>query len=301
MPLVTRLADNSDLSFHAQPSNIILRKRATTFPKRFNKACKRANQIACHLPRSSTFFPIRRPQEQVAHDTTTQDQASSAMTTKRDAPKESRECLMCKRKFDDEEDKPSKVAKKDAAVDIDQPVEDVMKQLPPFPNPLPERHARFEHCMPPDDPKYTGDKSVFLAGSIEMGKAVQWQKQMAATLQDLPVTLCNPRRGAWDPNVTKSAKDAAFKQQVVWELTALEKATIIIFFFDANTVSPVTMMELGLWASSGKVIVCCDSRFWRAGNIHLVCERYKVPYVEKFEDLVTAVKERLFNEGLKLD
>jgi hypothetical protein len=61
------------------------------------------------------------------------------------------------------------------------------------------------------------------------------------------------------------------------------------------------MMELGLWASSGKVIVCCDSRFWRAGNIHLVCERYNVPYVEKFDDLVTAVKDRLFKEGLKLD
>ncbi|KAJ4340518.1 hypothetical protein N0V87_002503 [Didymella glomerata] len=224
------------------------------------------------------------------------------MVSKREAePKEARECLMCKRKFEDDEDKPSKIAKKDGAVDIDQPVEDVLHQLPPFPNPLPERHPKFEHCMPPDDPKYTGDKSVFLAGSIEMGKAVQWQRQMAATLQDLPVTLCNPRRGAWDPNVTKSAKDAAFKQQVVWELTALENATIIIFFFDANTVSPVTMMELGLWASSGKVIVCCDSRFWRAGNIHLVCERYNVPYVEKFDDLVTAVKDRLFKEGLKLD
>lgn len=227
------------------------------------------------------------------------------MATKREAeptePKEPRECLMCKRKFEDEEEKPSKIARKDGAVDIDAFVEDRLKQLPPYPDPLPERHPKFEHCMPPENPEYTGDKSVFLAGSIEMGKAVQWQRQMADTLQDLPVTLCNPRRGHWDPNVTKSAKDASFKQQVVWELTALEKADLIIFFFDANTVSPVTMMELGLWADSGKVLVCCDPRFWRAGNIHLVCERYNVPYVEKFEDLVTAVKERLVKDGLKLE
>lgn len=271
--------------------------------------CKRRDRLVVYVHSPGTRvitglsnFPSLRPEDQVAHDTAALYQALSAMVSKREVePKETRECLMCKRKCEDDKDKPSKIAKKDGAVDIDQPVEDVLHQLPPFPNPLPERHPKFGHCMPPDNPKYTGDKSVFLAGSIEMGKAVQWQKQMAATLQDLPVTLCNPRRGAWDPNVTKSAKDAAFKQQVVWELTALENASIIVFFFDANTVSPVTMMELGLWASSGKVIVCCDSRFWRAGNIHLVCERYKVPYVEKFDDLVSAAKDRFFKEGMKLD
>ena len=241
-------------------------------------------------------FPSLSPQDQVAHDASFLDQALSAMeTTKRNAePKKLKECLMCKRNFD-------KVATKAGAVNIDQHVEDKFNQLPPFPDPLPERHPNFKHCMPPEKPQYTTDKSVFAAGSIEMGRAVQWQKQMAATLQDLPITLCNPRRGAWDPNVTQSAKDEAFKQQVEWELAALQKADIIIFFFDPNTVSPVTMMELGLWASSGKAIVCCDSRFWRAGNIHLVCERYGVPLVEKFKDLVTALRERLLKDGLKLD
>jgi hypothetical protein len=89
---------------------------------------------------------------------------------------------MCKRKFereDDGDEKPSKTAKQDGAVDIDTPVEDKLKQLPPFPNPLPVRHPRFQHCTPPVDPKYLGNKSVYLAGSIEMGKAVQcrsrWQ------------------------------------------------------------------------------------------------------------------------------
>lgn len=61
------------------------------------------------------------------------------------------------------------------------------------------------------------------------------------------------------------------------------------------------MMELGLWASSGKLIVCCDPRFWRSGNVHLVCKRYNIPYVEKFEHLVTATKERLMKDGLKLE
>lgn len=223
------------------------------------------------------------------------------MASKREAePRELGECLMCKRPFKDDEENPPKIARKAGAVDIDAQVVDTMNQLPPYPDPLPVQHPKFEHSLPPENPKYTGDKSLFLAGSIEMGKAVQWQKQMATILQDLPITICNPRRGHWDPNVTKSAKDEAFKQQVVWELSALEKADLICFFFDANTVSPVTMMELGLWASSGKVIVCCDSRFWRAGNIHLVCERYGVPFVETFKELVDVVKQRLVDDGLKL-
>lgn len=134
-----------------------------------------------------------------------------------------------------------------------------------------------------------------------MGKAVQWQKHMASLLAPLPITVNNPRRGHWDPTATQEAKNEAFAHQVKWELSALEKADVIAFFFDAATISPVTMMELGLWAKSGKVVVCCDKRFWRAGNVHLVCERYGVPFVERFEDLVVKVEEMLVERGMKVE
>lgn len=134
-----------------------------------------------------------------------------------------------------------------------------------------------------------------------MGAAVQWQKHMATFLSPLPITVNNPRRGHWDPAATQEAKNEAFRHQVEWELSALEKADVICFFFDVNTKSPVTMLELGLWAHSGKVIVCCNKEFWRAGNIHIVCERYKIPFVESFEALVPAVKSMLEEKGMKLD
>lgn len=221
------------------------------------------------------------------------------MASKRVA--ETEECPTCKRKLENEaaEEKPTKVARKNA-VDIDADVEDQLNQLPPSPSPPLKEHALFKHCMPPEAPIYR-DYSVFLAGSIEMGKAVQWQRLMATYLSDLPITVNNPRRGHWDPNVTKEAKDADFRHQVEWELSALEKADVICFFFDATTISPVTMMELGLWAKSKKVVVCCDKRFWRSGNIHLVCERYGVPFVETFMDLVPAIKKMLEEKGMKLD
>lgn len=223
----------------------------------------------------------------------------TAMASKRAA--ETKECPTCKRKLEDDstEEKPNKVARQ-GAVDIDGDVEDKLNQLPPLPSPPLKEHALFKHCVPPEAPTYR-DYSVFLAGSIEMGKAVQWQKLMATYLSDLPITVNNPRRGQWDPNVTKEAKDADFRHQVEWELAALEKADVICFFFDATTISPVTMMELGLWAKSKKVVVCCDKRFWRAGNIHIVCERYGVPFVETFVDLVPAIKTMLGKKGMKLD
>ncbi|OAL42774.1 hypothetical protein IQ07DRAFT_593579 [Pyrenochaeta sp. DS3sAY3a] len=189
---------------------------------------------------------------------------------------------------------------KSGAVDINQAVFDKYQQLPDPPSPLPVRHRHFVHCMPPEPPTYR-KFSVFTAGSIEMGKAVQWQPLMVQMLSHLPITVNNPRRGHWDPAVTPEAKDEAFRRQVEWELGAMEQADVICFFFDVNTLSPVTMLELGIWAELEKVVVCCDPRFWRGGNVHIVCERYDIPLVGNFEELVPAIKKMLVQKGMQLD
>lgn len=46
--------------------------------------------------------------------------------------------------------------------------------------------------------------SVFLAGSIEMGQAEPWQTLLEDALADLPVTILNPRRDAWDASWEQS-------------------------------------------------------------------------------------------------
>lgn len=40
--------------------------------------------------------------------------------------------------------------------------------------------------------------NVFLAGSIEMGKAKEWQKEFIEALSDKPIRFLNPRRNDWD-------------------------------------------------------------------------------------------------------
>jgi hypothetical protein len=47
--------------------------------------------------------------------------------------------------------------------------------------------------------------------------------------------------------------------------------------------------------------VCCDQRFWRQGNVEIVCKRYKIPYVSSFKRLVPALKVMMEKKGLELD
>lgn len=67
--------------------------------------------------------------------------------------------------------------------------------------------------------------SVFLPGSIEMGKAITWQLDLRDFLQDQPITVHNPRRPQWNPNVAPVAKKTKFQHRVRWGLDALYRAS----------------------------------------------------------------------------
>jgi len=96
----------------------------------------------------------------------------------------------------------------------------------------------------------------------------------------------NPRRDDWDSSWEQKIENAQFKQQVEWELDALEYADWILMYFDPSTKSPISLLELGLFAETGKLIVCCPEGFWRKGNVDIVCEKYGVPQVDSIEELI---------------
>jgi hypothetical protein len=127
--------------------------------------------------------------------------------------------------------------------------------------------------------------SVFLAGSIEMGSAEDWQTFLEEKLSGMDILLLNPRRDNWDASWLQDKTDPRFREQVEWELNALEGANLIVMYFAPHTKSPVSLLELGLFARSGKLIVCCPDGFWRKGNVDLVCEKYGVTQVESLNDL----------------
>ena len=58
--------------------------------------------------------------------------------------------------------------------------------------------------------------SLFLAGSIEEGTADEWQTVITEALQDLDITVLNPRRDAWDAGWPQTVEFAPFREQVEW-------------------------------------------------------------------------------------
>ncbi len=134
-------------------------------------------------------------------------------------------------------------------------------------------------------------KSIFLAGSIEMGTAENWQDRIVKELSDInQLVIYNPRRDDWDSSWEQSIGNEQFNEQVVWELKHMEKATVIPMYFSPGTKSPITLLELGLFADSGKVVVCCPDGFWRKGNVDIVCRDFNVEQVDTIDSLVEATR-----------
>lgn len=129
-------------------------------------------------------------------------------------------------------------------------------------------------------------RTVFLAGSIEMGKAEDWQTKIGKKLSDAGYIIFNPRRESWDSSWDQSFENPQFYQQVNWELDALEKSDVIIMYFAPETKSPISLLELGLFATSKKIHVVCPKGFWRRGNVEIVCNRYGIPFYDSLESLV---------------
>ena len=135
--------------------------------------------------------------------------------------------------------------------------------------------------------------SVFLAGSIEMGAAEDWQKRVENYLGDTEGVILNPRRDDWDSSWTQSIHDKNFRQQVEWELYGLENAKLIAMYFAEDTISPITLLELGLHLRSSNIIVCSDKDYKRKGNVDITCNYYHIPVLDSFEMFLKLVKKRM--------
>ena len=136
---------------------------------------------------------------------------------------------------------------------------------------------------------------IFLGGSIEMDKAKKWQ-DLAEKLIFIgsekikgDIVVLNPRRDSWDSSLKQSIDCPEFKEQVDWELDALDASDYIIMNFDPETMSPISLLELGLHAMSSNLLVICPDGFWRKGNVDIVCKRYGIgqfPTLEAAVDFI---------------
>ena len=118
---------------------------------------------------------------------------------------------------------------------------------------------------------------VFLAGTIDNGDSTDWQQELINTINNVelkrPTSIYNPRREEWP----SSDDHREISRQIDWELSHLERADLIVMNILANSKSPISLMELGLFAREGRLIVFCPKSFYRFDNVREVCKRYEVP------------------------
>lgn len=132
----------------------------------------------------------------------------------------------------------------------------------------------------------TLNRTIFLAGSIEMGVAENWQDYVCRLLKDTDYDVLNPRRDDWDSSWKQEIENDQFREQVNWELNGLETADHILMYFDPATKSPISLLELGLYANSNKIRVCCPYGFYRKGNVDIVCKRYNIKQFSGLKEMV---------------
>jgi hypothetical protein len=135
--------------------------------------------------------------------------------------------------------------------------------------------------------------TVFLAGSIDQGDAIDWQAKAIEWLKDESITILNPRRESWNPSWPQDVSFTPFAEQVEWELEGLEKADHILLYLAKASQAPVSLLELGLFLRSDKLIVACDRDYWRRGNVVISCQKYNTPCYPDLEAGLTALRQKL--------
>lgn len=139
------------------------------------------------------------------------------------------------------------------------------------------------------EPNRLNSKSVFLAGTIDNGDSLNWQDKVIIELINLGVKnleIYNPRREHWNNNHSKEEME----KQIKWEQDHLDNADVIAMVLLDDSKSPISLLELGLYAKSNKLIVFCTPNFYRWDNVRLTCKKYHIELVQDLNPLIIANK-----------
>ncbi len=128
-------------------------------------------------------------------------------------------------------------------------------------------------------PKKNSDKLfVFLAGSMGGDENGTWRERIMSDLRDEFVFL--------DPTCHNHASlDAdGMKKHIQWELDAMELADSILLRFLPESESPISLIELGLYTFTDKLIVVCPKAFYKYNYLNVLCEKYNTPFLDNMEE-----------------
>lgn len=137
---------------------------------------------------------------------------------------------------------------------------------------------------------------VFVAGGIT--NCPDWQGYITEQFKDQPgLFLIDPRRDNFD------ASDPLMSdKQIEWEFYHLHNSDAIMFWFPEETLCPITLYELGVWAGMGfqrnrhnrkQIFVGCHPNYKRRFDVikQLSMLRPEVIVRDSLEDLISDVRK----------
>jgi len=131
---------------------------------------------------------------------------------------------------------------------------------------------------------------VFIAGSIEMGRAELWQPRVAERFISSGINVFDPRRDDWDADLDQDpTPGTVFNQQVTWELENIQRADAVFFrLCGGETMAIVSMLEMGICFGSGKpIVIQADRDYMRYGNIAVTARRFGVPVFNDEDEAIS--------------
>jgi len=136
--------------------------------------------------------------------------------------------------------------------------------------------------------EYNGsERAIFLAGTIT--GAVDWQTVLVQLLKDEDIVIFNPRRKSYNSSDTWYEEE-----QIKWEHKYLKRANAISFWFSRETLSPITLYELGAWSATDKTLfVGIDPGYSRIRDVEIQTgvARPDVKVCYNLADLAKSIKE----------
>jgi len=131
---------------------------------------------------------------------------------------------------------------------------------------------------------------IFLAGSIDGGKAPPWQQEVIKYTEknwtDSDVMILNPRRDV------KRFTQKMETEQHAWGIAMLETSDYILMHLAGGKgVSPVSLLELGLYMRSDKLFLSMDADYPRKYVVDVHYTHYtKRPIYDHAFKAISAIK-----------
>ncbi|MCQ3936825.1 MAG: hypothetical protein DPW18_07225 [Chloroflexi bacterium] len=137
--------------------------------------------------------------------------------------------------------------------------------------------------------------SVFLSGSVA---GDDWRAGLVNRLKEHDIIFLDPRSDDYS-SLKMTADDPTFREQVEWEVNGLEQASLIAMYFNHDSAAPITLLEFGLFARSGRLIVRCPKEYKHKAHVDALCIRFGIEQVGTLDELASGILTRYSKTGRK--